>query len=167
MAPAHTQQFRLATLLRYRKQIVEERQQELQRLEQRLRDEQAAFERLHQRMIALHGVIHTAQLAGALDCEDLLHKFRHLEEVKQRTAQQAVKVHEASAGVEAQRERLLVALQDRQVLEKLQERQMAEFRQEETRKESHVLDEIGSVRFHRNLQEQARATRERTANDEQ
>lgn len=153
MSPSQVHQFRLASILRYREQTVEQRQQELHTLEAALQAEQDVLDGLQCRIRGLHAGILAAQEAGTLDCDDLVRRYTQLLPIEQQLATQAGRVGELRGQVAAQRERLLVAVQEKQVLEKLKERQMALFKLEQGRKEGQVLDEIGGVRFHHRQRE--------------
>jgi flagellar export protein FliJ len=144
MSPSQVHQFRLASILRYREQTVEQRQQELHTLEAALQAEQDVLDGLQCRIRGLHAGILAAQEAGTLDCDDLVRRYTQLLPIEQQLATQAGRVGELRGQVAAQRER---------VLEKLKERQMALFKLEQGRKEGQVLDEIGGVRFHHRQRE--------------
>ncbi len=147
--------FRLASVLDYREQVVDLRQQELARLENELLKEQETLARLRASITALSQDIKSAQQGGALDPGDLMFKFQHLRRLGEQEQRQIARLAEVSERVEAKRTELREAMQDKQVLEKLKERQLAQQRVEENSEESQLMDEIGVMRFLRNEQEKA------------
>jgi flagellar FliJ protein len=145
--------FRLESVLQYRAQLVEMRQQELAVLQSRLEDELARLARLHQQTESLAAQIRARQNKGALDCEGLRSSLGAFGRAAQRVVEQMASVAQIEQQTAAKRLELSGAMQDKQVLEKLKERQLAEEQQATIRQEAEVLNEMAVLRFHRAKQE--------------
>ena len=136
--------FRLESLLDHRKQIekehqrrVAEIQQEIQKL---LNDIRAAEERISTENRALA----SEKLVGTLDMQYISHEKRFVGNLHMKivlTMQQITRTEQILAAARAE---LLAAARARKVIEKLREKQFRRWREEQDRKDSALMDEIGT-----------------------
>ncbi len=138
-------QFRLATLLRIRESVRDDRRG---RLAEALR----AAEVLGRQLAALDDELHALSgsgraAVGALDVDRLLdtERFRLLLKAQQAGLRQQAQALENE--IERRREALVQADRDVRVLERLRENQVQNFRAEEERRAIAALDEVASQRW--------------------
>ncbi len=139
-------QFRLATLLRLREQVRDERRAQLAQVYQAdaiLRQEQ---ERLGRELEELNAAGRKACGPGALNVDQLLNTRRY--ELVLMSQQQDLKKKQKMLDEEIVRRREALAEANRQVrvLELLRERQLTRLRAEENREEMKLLDEVAGRR---------------------
>jgi flagellar export protein FliJ len=148
--------FRFQRLLDHKGRVVQEReqalarqQQELMRLQHRLRTLEGERELLMSHM--------QATLLGRLRPDQVDQSYRYLGSLGSRIDDQKEQVRLCLAAVEERRQALAAALQERSTLEKIEENDRAAFMQELNRQEAAALDDLNIARFRR-LQQQGRRT---------
>ena len=145
--------FRLQSVLDYREQLVEQRQQEFGVAERAVQAQRMVLEAIRESMQALTEVIRLSQQAGALDCEELRRQLVYQQHLDAREKAEQRTLADLEMQLEAKRQELLHALQEKQSLDRLKERDAALRKQEENYKEGQMLDEIGMVRFRNKVEE--------------
>jgi flagellar FliJ protein len=137
-------EFRLEALLTHRAQIEKDKQRRLAQVQQQiqaiLRKIQDAETRIRQENRTLGG----NELTGALDMQYIAHEKRFVGALTMRIVLARQEIMRLEVTLVAARKELLTAARARKVIEKLKERQLARWRQEQERKESAIMDEIGT-----------------------
>jgi flagellar FliJ protein len=139
-------QFKLATVLKVKKRVEEERQRQLQRAEM-LR--QTARQQLSQCQGALADAMHQYQ-CRLQECFDryLAEDYQqYVSWLQQKLKTATTHLQQCETEVVRSRQCLIVATQERKVLDKLQERSYRQYQQEELQTEIDFLDELGTGRF--------------------
>lgn len=138
-------QFRLATLLRLREAVRDERRMQLAEV-------LGLIEQMRERRKALEAEIHGALIfqssaTGPIDAERLLNATRY--ELVLRAEMRQLELQDAALQAEAEkrREALVTADRDVRALERLRETQHERHREEEERRSAKELDEIALRRF--------------------
>lgn len=140
-------QFRLETLLKYRRLQEEQAQVKFAQATQKLLAEQAILNDLQAKLEANHLLMRQKQQESSLTVEQFLIIQRYEERLKDRIAIQAQEVKKA----EVQRDRCLEILtgcmKKRKLVEKLKERRWTQYQAETLQEEQKYLDEIGVQTF--------------------
>lgn len=137
-------QFRLATLLRLREAVRDERQialAEAYRADDVLRQRQ---EELAAELVQLKGSCRQAAAPGQVDIDRLLAAQRYELSLRAAGVQVSQRREQIGAEIERRREAVVQANRDVRVLEKLRERQADRHRDEEAHREIRLLDEVGA-----------------------
>jgi flagellar FliJ protein len=135
--------FRLATYLRLRETIRDERRSHLAqayRAEALIQSEQA---RLDEESAAVGAKIRGAAGPGLVNVDGLLDAQRYQMILRAQSQHLAVQREQVAAEIQRRHQALVEANRDVQVLEKLRARQQEQYRYEENRREIAHLDEIG------------------------
>jgi flagellar FliJ protein len=143
-------QFRLATLLRLRANVRDERRAQLaeaQRAEQLVVERIAAIDA---ELIALRAQsLNTAQAKGALNVDGLseIARYEMILKVERQSADQQRQT--VAAEVQKRRDLLIIADRDVRILEKLRDVQLDRYQEQEARREMQRLDELAVLRYER------------------
>jgi flagellar FliJ protein len=143
-------QFRLATLLRLRANVRDERRAQLaeaQRAEQLVVERIAAIDA---ELIALRAQsLNTAQATGALNVDGLseIARYEMILKVERQSADQQRQT--VAAEVQKRRDLLIIADRDVRILEKLRDVQLDRYQEQEARREMQRLDELAVLRYER------------------
>lgn len=138
--------FRLATLMKLRESVRDERRAFLA---EAYEAERILLERLHEveeTLSALRNGLRSAMGPGTIDVDRLIESQRYELMLKAHVSQMNQQRKMLEEEIERRRQALMLADRDVRVLEKLRERQLEEHRQQENLQEIKRLDEVGSRR---------------------
>lgn len=142
--------FRLARLVRLRRQLLDVQRLELARAVRRLEAIQQAHHRARTARQAYHaGWFRDLAGAGAkaISGDWIRRHWEWMEEGRRRELQLDVARGEAAQAVREATERTVAARRAVRALELLRERRLAAYRREAERQEAAVLDEVAAVRY--------------------
>lgn len=137
--------FRLQRVLDYRGSLVEAQEAELARCALELRRAQEHRQQTHRRQQRLLAELAAAPV-GAVRADRMACAWRYLDEVRRELERAARQVQEATAAVEAARERLAQLKKEEQVIVKLRERQHGRALLAQKRLETKEADDLTSTR---------------------
>ncbi|HZR99611.1 MAG TPA: flagellar export protein FliJ [Chloroflexota bacterium] len=141
-------EFRLQSILDFRTKLADRLRLELSALQLRLQEEEGCLEGLRLAEQAALTQLATPKDA-ALALADVVQVVEHLDVLRERIAEQARVVHQLTAEVDRQRERVIAATQDVKAMEKLRERHEAAVAEAERRHERVEAAEIAMLQFRR------------------
>jgi flagellar FliJ protein len=142
--------FRLEKVLDLRRQKEQEAMRELAHAKEILARERRILEDLlHKRRCGQQELI--AKQRGNLDPNEVLNYLQYLDKLSEFIEHQTLRVHEAERLVEEARERLLQASKEKKIVEKLRENQFKKYKEELMKAELNFLDEVGTLRYTREI----------------
>jgi flagellar FliJ protein len=137
-------EFRLEALLTHRAQIEKDKQRRLAQVQQQIQAVVRKIQEAETRIREENRTLGAKELTGALDMQYIAHEKRFVGALTMRIVLARQEIAALEQTLMAARKELLTAARARKVIEKLKERQLARWRQEQERKESAVMDEIGT-----------------------
>jgi len=147
--------FRLEALLTHRQQIEKEAQRRMAKVQQEIQAVARQIQETRARIVAEDRTLGTKELTGTLDMQYIAHEKRFVGNLHIRIMVGMQKLAGMEQTLAAARAELLTAARARKVIEKLKEKQFARWKIEQERKESAVMDEIGTQLVMRNLAHQS------------
>ena len=142
-------QFRLQTVLNYRRDIEEARQMELARLQAEEQTAQAQLKAFHDAERQGENDMARLQTETPLNVGALVQGQVYIEAVRMAVLMQNDVVAEISARVAAKRQELILAMQDRQALDRLKENHAKAYAAWADKVETSAIDDMVNARFHR------------------
>ena len=136
--------FRLESLLDHRKQIEKEHQRRIAEIQQQIQKLVNEIREAEERISTENRALATDKLVGTLDMQYISHEKRFVGNLHMKIVLTMQKVARTEQFLAAARAELLAAARARKVIEKLREKQFRRWREELDRKESALLDEIGT-----------------------
>lgn len=136
--------FRLATLLRLRETVRDERRLELAEVERADANLQARLVDVHARQRQLQGQCRTAAGPGEVDLPRLVEAHQYAGALREQETELQQERRTLAVEIDRRRQAAVEADRDVQTLEKLRESQWQTHRQEEQRQEARQLDEAAS-----------------------
>jgi flagellar protein FliJ len=152
--------FRLEALLTHRQQIEKECQRRVALVQQEIQALVRHIQETRSRIAAENRTLGARELTGPLDMQYIFHEKRFVGALTVRIAlalQKLAGLEQQHAAVKAE---LLAAARARKVIDKLREKQWTRWRLEQERKQSVVMDEIGTQLALRNAGEAFAALRQ-------
>ena len=136
--------FRLEALLDHRKQIEKEHQRRVAEIQQQIQKLLNEIRAAEERISTENRALAAEKLVGKLDMQYISHEKRFVGNLHMKIVLTMQQVARAEQFLAAARAELLAAARARKVIEKLREKQFRRWREEQDRKESALLDEIGT-----------------------
>ncbi|MGN6367266.1 MAG: flagellar export protein FliJ [Phycisphaerae bacterium] len=136
--------FRLESLLEHRKQLEKEQQRRVAEIQQQIQKLVNEIRESEERISSENRALAAEKLVGKLDMQYIAHEKRFVGNLHMKivlTMQQISRVEQLLAAARAE---LLAAARARKVIEKLREKQFRRWREEQDRKDSALMDEIGT-----------------------
>lgn len=153
--------FKLEALLTHRQQVEKEKQRKLAVIQQEIQALTRQLQETQARIAAENRTLTATQLTGSLDMQYIAHEKRYVGNLHVKIVLGMQQLAAMEPKLSLARAELLAAARDRKVIEKLRENQLARWRAEQDRKESALMDEIGTQLARRHsLEETARAAAE-------
>ncbi|EGO63149.1 flagellar export protein FliJ [Acetonema longum] len=140
-------QFRLETLLKYRRMQEEQAQVKFAQATQRLLAEQTVLSDLQAKLETNHALMRQRQQEASLTVEQFLIIQRYEELLKDRIVIQTREVQKAEIQRNQCLEILTGCMQKRKLVEKLKERRWSQYQSEILQEKQKYLDEIGVQTF--------------------
>jgi flagellar protein FliJ len=134
--------FKLAGVLRHRRQIEQQKQRDLAVAQAQVRQTESELRALNDSMQTTSEDVRRNRLVGKLDLGFLAAHRRYLVAVQQKGRALAQRLLLQQRSVDAARQVLAEAAKQRKIIEKLRERRWEEWVAEQGRKETAELDEI-------------------------
>ncbi len=139
-------QFKLQTLLNYRRQREETFQQEFAEIKQTWEEQRETLKKYHDQWKECIDGWRSIQNESLSILEISLYQ-KYMLRLKHEIIQQADKVKDCLQKMDKMREILLSARKDKKIIEKLQENHLNEYRMDQLKKEKKFLDEVATQRF--------------------
>src|ERR1700744_1276304 len=136
--------FRLESLLDHRKQIEKDRQRRVAEIQQEIQKLLRQVQETEERISAENRALAADKLVGTLDMQYISHEKRFVGNLHMKVVLIMQQIARTEQLLAAARAELLAAARARKVIEKLREKQFRRWREELDRKESALLDEIGT-----------------------
>ena len=136
--------FRLESLLDHRKQIEKEHHRRVGEIQQQIQKLVNEIHAAEERISTENGALASEKLVGKLDMQYISHEKRFVGNLHMKivmTMQHIARIEQLLAAARAE---LLAAARARKVIEKLREKQFRRWREEQDRKDSALMDEIGT-----------------------
>jgi flagellar protein FliJ len=136
--------FRLEALLEHRRQIEKEHQRRVAGIQQEIQKLVNEIRQAEERISSENRALAAEKLVGKLDMQYISHEKRFVGNLHMKivlTMQQIARTEQLLAAARAE---LLAAARARKVIEKLREKQFRRWREEQERKDSALMDEIGT-----------------------
>ncbi len=150
-------EFRLEALLAHRQQIEKEKQRRLAKIQQDIHALVQQIQETQRRIVAEDRTLGAKELTGKLDMQYIAHEKRFVGNLHMKVILGTQKLAAMEQTLNAARAELLQAAKARKVIEKLKEKQRARWILEQERKQSALMDEIGTQLVMRNLANLPRA----------
>jgi flagellar FliJ protein len=144
-------EFRLASVLEYRKQIEEAAQQQVALIGRRLALEEATLLGLEQDLICTSELLRSSH--RSLSSDELRMHYLRVDFLSRSIHEHQVTIMNVKIELEAARAELVQAAKNRRMLETLKERYEAEYAAETIREEHSTLDDANNRRSHFSLEE--------------
>jgi len=148
--PARTFKFKLQTVLDHKQKQEEEEQRELVRRKDILAKEERRLKRLKDIQETRKRELAEKSAQGLLNVEEIQMYHQFQKRLSAEISAQSIRVQQAQADVEWQREKLLEAMKERKTYEKLKEKHYQAWLAETEAEERKLLDEIATTKFDRN-----------------
>lgn len=139
-------QFRLASVLNYRRQIEDIRRQEFAKTKKEWETEKEKLERYYERWRKCLDAWRKKQ-EDAIDVNELGLYQRYMLTLREEIRLQAERVKQCVLIMDRTREILLNAQKERKMMDKLKDYHVVEYKKDERRKETNFLDEVATLRF--------------------
>lgn len=147
--PARTFKFRLQSVLEYKQRREDDEKRVLAQKLEMLAGEQAKLRSLEAlRQQRQHELAEKSE-KGLLNVEELKMYHEQQKKLAKEISAQNIKIQQAQAEVELQKQKLLAAVQERKTYEKIKEKHYQEYLAEVNLEEQKALDEIATTKFNR------------------
>jgi flagellar FliJ protein len=143
--------FRLASVLEYRKQIEDAAQQQFAEQARRLASEKASLRELESDHVRTSELLRASH--RSLSSDELHMHYARVDFLARSIRAQQVTITHVKTELEAARVELVQAAKNRRMLETLKERHKAEYAAETIREEHSTLDDANNRRSHFSLEE--------------
>lgn len=137
-------EFKLEALLEHRLQVEKEKQRRVAVIQQEIQAIQRQIQDAQMRIALENRTLGTRELSGRLDMAYISTEKRYVGNLHLKIIYALQKITSIEQTLAVARADLLEAAKSRKVIEKLKEKQLARWRAEQDRKESALLDEIGT-----------------------
>lgn len=134
-------QFSLEAVLEQRQRVEDERQRDLAKVRQQMREAQDELRQLDQALQATLADVRSNRLVGQIDLNFLAAYRRYAAAVQRKGTQMAQKMALIQREIDRAQAALAEASKQRKIIEKLREKQEAKWKLEQSRKETAQLDE--------------------------
>lgn len=147
--PPRRFRFRLQTVLEYKQRREEEEQRELAKKKEILAKEEKRLRSLQRLQETRRQELAEKSAKGDLNVDELRMYHEHQKKMARDIAHQNVRVQQAQADMEFQRQKLLQASKEKKTYEKLKEKHHQAFVAEVEAEEAKLIDEIATTKFDR------------------
>lgn len=147
--PPRVFRFKLQSVLEFKEKKEEEEQREFASKKEILLKEERKLKSLKDLQEARRQELTQKSAKGLLNVSEIKMYHEHQKKLAKDIAAQNIRVQQAQADVEWQRQKLLEAMKERKTYEELKEKHRQAFVAEEEAEERKLLDEIATTKFDR------------------